>query len=90
MEFIIFLIDHTLSTRVTDEIGALCAFQDVTVEGGTERTPILLVLPFFLCYRAIHISLNIRISLDFYLRRFYVAQLSFRSNFEVLVAQHVA
>ena len=72
---------------MTDEIGALCAFQDVAVESRADWTPVLLILPFFLCYRAIHGSLIVRISLCFYLPQSDAAQLSFRSNFEVWVTQ---
>ena len=78
MEFFILLIHYTLGTRVTDEIGALCAFQDVTVESRTDWTPVPLVLPVFLCYRTIDRSLNIRINFHFYLQQFDVAQLLFR------------
>ena len=72
---------------MTDEIGALCAFQDVTVESRTDWTPVLLVLPIFFCYRSIDRSLNIRFSFHFYLQQFDVDQLLFRSNFEVSPAQ---
>ena len=67
VKFFILLINYTIGTRVTDEIGALCAFQYVTIECRTDWTPVLLILPFFFCYRAIQRSLNIRISFSFLL-----------------------